>query len=321
MGGPSRAQAVDRLERDVDGGVAADGNISPEEVVVDRGCNADHVNPELAKHVGACLGSVAANHHHTIDAALGEIAKRLGTATLLAEFRGSRTAEKRPADLNDAAHVAGTELSELTFDETLPTLEHSVDRHALIERTARNSAYRRIHTGGIATARQDRDVLHKTEIMPVRPGNPWRQEERHKPASRQPGQQRTSSSPTRFTINRFDLGDGPDPGIVNSQNDCDQISFRGLPCSEAPLKEKLMSLAERLDTIRQGADKRIPPDKRAIMHRATDDLRASGILNGVIKVGDPLPPFTLKNAFGQEVRSSELLANGKLVLTVFRGSW
>ena len=82
-----------------------------------------------------------------------------------------------------------------------------------------------------------------------------------------------------------------------------------------------MSLAERLDTIRQGADKRIPPDKRAIMHRATDDLRASGILSGVIKVGDPLPPFALKNAFGQEIGSSELVARGKLVLTVFRGSW
>ena len=82
-----------------------------------------------------------------------------------------------------------------------------------------------------------------------------------------------------------------------------------------------MTLAERLDTIRQGSDKRIPPDKRAIMHRATDDLRASGILDGVIKVGDPLPPFALRNAFGEEVRSSELLANGPLVLTVFRGSW
>src|SRR5271166_3151628 len=34
-----------------------------------------------------------------------------------------------------------------------------------------------------------------------------------------------------------------------------------------------MTLDERLDAIRQGADKRIPPDKRAIMHRATDDLR------------------------------------------------
>ena len=82
-----------------------------------------------------------------------------------------------------------------------------------------------------------------------------------------------------------------------------------------------MTLAERLDTIRQGADKRIPPDKRAIMHRATDDLRASGIMDHVIKVGDPLPPFELENAFGQVVRSLELLTRGPLVVTVFRGSW
>jgi peroxiredoxin len=57
------------------------------------------------------------------------------------------------------------------------------------------------------------------------------------------------------------------------------------------------------------------------MHRATDDLRSSGILDGVINVGDPLPPFALQNAFGEEVRSSELLAKGPFVLTVFRGSW
>jgi len=30
-----------------------------------------------------------------------------------------------------------------------------------------------------------------------------------------------------------------------------------------------------------------------IMHRATDDLRASGIMDLVIKVGYPLPPFAL----------------------------
>ena len=82
-----------------------------------------------------------------------------------------------------------------------------------------------------------------------------------------------------------------------------------------------MTLAERLDTIRLGADKRIPPDKRAIMHRATDDLRSSGILDGMIKVGDRLPPFALNNAFGQEARSPEFLAAGPLVLTVFRGTW
>src|SRR5438132_4948616 len=163
---------VDRPERDVDGGVAADGNISPEQVVVDGGSDADHVNPELAEHVRARLRSVAANHHHAIDAPLGEVAKRLGPAALLAEFRGSSAAEKRAADLNDAAHVARIELSELTVDQALPTLEHAGDRHALIERTARDGAYGRIHAGGIATTRNDRDMLHKREIMTVCPGCP-----------------------------------------------------------------------------------------------------------------------------------------------------
>ena len=82
-----------------------------------------------------------------------------------------------------------------------------------------------------------------------------------------------------------------------------------------------MTLADTLKGIREASDKRSPPERRAIMHRATDDLRASGILDGVIKVGDPLAAFALKNAFGQEVRSSELVAKGRLVLTVFRGSW
>ena len=58
-------------------------------------------------------------------------------------------------------------------------------------------------------------------------------------------------------------------------------------------------LAEQLETIRQGVDNRVPPDKRAIMHRATADLRASGIMDHVIKVGDRLPPFTLKNPIWQ----------------------
>ncbi len=82
-----------------------------------------------------------------------------------------------------------------------------------------------------------------------------------------------------------------------------------------------MSLDERLATIREGAKKRIPPDKAAVMERATEDLRRSGILERVPKVGDPLPGFALKNAFGKEVRSADLLARGPLVLTVFRGGW
>src|SRR5439155_5011667 len=136
--GTGRAQAVDRLERDVDGGVAADRDVGPEEVVVDRRGDADQVNPELAEHVGARLRSVAADHHHPIDAPLGEVAERLGPAALLGKFRRPGTAEKRPADLDDAAYVARAELAELTLDEALPTLEHAGNGHALVERAARD---------------------------------------------------------------------------------------------------------------------------------------------------------------------------------------
>ena len=82
-----------------------------------------------------------------------------------------------------------------------------------------------------------------------------------------------------------------------------------------------MTLAEKLDTIRAGGAKRIPPEKRAIMVRATEDLRASGILDRVAKVGDDLPPFNLQNAYGKGVQSAGLLGKGTVVLTVFRGSW
>ena len=82
-----------------------------------------------------------------------------------------------------------------------------------------------------------------------------------------------------------------------------------------------MSSAEKLDAIREAGAKRIPEDKRAIMGRATADLRDSGILDGVPKVGDHLPDFSLKNAQGVEIHSANLLSQGAVVLTVFRGVW
>ena len=82
-----------------------------------------------------------------------------------------------------------------------------------------------------------------------------------------------------------------------------------------------MSLAETLRGVRDASAKRIPPEKAAIMHGATEELRRSGIMERVIKVGDPLPAFALPNAYGQAVRSADLLAKGPLVLTFFRGAW
>ncbi len=82
-----------------------------------------------------------------------------------------------------------------------------------------------------------------------------------------------------------------------------------------------MSLEEKLAEIRAAGAKRIPEDKRAVMGRATQELRDSGIMDRVIKVGDALPAFSLANADGETVSSADLLARGPLVVSVYRGHW
>ncbi len=82
-----------------------------------------------------------------------------------------------------------------------------------------------------------------------------------------------------------------------------------------------MSLEAALAKLREASAKRIPEEKRAVIARETQAIRSSGIMDGVIKVGDPLPPFALENAHGVEVSSADLLAKGTVVLTVFRGHW
>jgi hypothetical protein len=82
-----------------------------------------------------------------------------------------------------------------------------------------------------------------------------------------------------------------------------------------------MSLQATLDAIRAASGKRIPADRLAIMHRATEDLRRSGILDRIVKVGARMPAFSLANHDGRLVSSDDLLASGPLVLSFFRGSW
>jgi hypothetical protein len=82
----------------------------------------------------------------------------------------------------------------------------------------------------------------------------------------------------------------------------------------------LMALEDALRGLREASAKRMPAARAAVMDRATEELRASGIMDGVIKIGDRLPSFALPNAYRREVLSADLLAQGPLVLTVFRGA-
>ncbi len=80
-------------------------------------------------------------------------------------------------------------------------------------------------------------------------------------------------------------------------------------------------LAPTLDRIREaGAAKRDP----SITHQlrcGVADLEASGILDGVVKAGDPAPLFARPNLNHETVRLARVLRDGPAVLSFFRGRW
>jgi len=82
-----------------------------------------------------------------------------------------------------------------------------------------------------------------------------------------------------------------------------------------------MKLQQRLDRIRQGFEKQAPPQAVALMHRAKDDLRHSGISDRALNERQPAPSFELENSRGSRVSLSGLLERGPVVLTFFRGHW
>ena len=82
-----------------------------------------------------------------------------------------------------------------------------------------------------------------------------------------------------------------------------------------------MALQDKLDAMREMSKTRIPPEAQAIMQRSIADVRASGIMNRVARVGQPAPDFTLPNAGGAHVSLTELRTRGPVVLSFYRGRW
>ena len=82
-----------------------------------------------------------------------------------------------------------------------------------------------------------------------------------------------------------------------------------------------MSLQKKLSALKKGFEAQAPQKAVKIIHRATDDLEKSGILDGTVNVGDEAPDFALQNADDQEFRLKELLSQGPVVLSFYRGKW
>jgi len=85
-------------------------------------------------------------------------------------------------------------------------------------------------------------------------------------------------------------------------------------------------LQKRLDDFKKSLESGAPPHnvpREAIemMHRATAELKASGIESAALKAGDHAPSFRLFNQDHMQVASTDLLHEGPLVVSFFRGHW
>lgn len=82
-----------------------------------------------------------------------------------------------------------------------------------------------------------------------------------------------------------------------------------------------MTLQEKLDNLKANFEKSAPKEAVEIMHRATSDLSHSAILGEVVKTGDTAPEFELKDNDEKVIRLKDVLANGPVVLSFYRGKW
>ena len=82
-----------------------------------------------------------------------------------------------------------------------------------------------------------------------------------------------------------------------------------------------MSLTEKIELQKANTAKQAPAEALEVMHRATETLKNSGIMDRILKTGDKIPQFELKNAEGVMVNSADILKKGPMVLTFYRGAW
>jgi peroxiredoxin len=80
-------------------------------------------------------------------------------------------------------------------------------------------------------------------------------------------------------------------------------------------------LQDQLDEITANTRTLVQPERLAISERAVEELFASGIEQRILPVGAKALDFTLTDATGRIVRSSDLLSLGPVVLNFFRGRW
>ena len=82
-----------------------------------------------------------------------------------------------------------------------------------------------------------------------------------------------------------------------------------------------MNLKEQLKAKRMELESGRDKTQTEVMRHTTEQLIREGIGNSALEVSDEIPSFGLPNVRGQLVEIKDLLKNGPIILTFYRGSW
>ena len=152
-------EAVDRLHRDVDRGVEAEGVVGRAEVVVDRLRDADDRDAVLGvKARGGPQRVLAADRDQALDAvALEVLDEPLGVALLL-ERVGPGGAEDRPPARQDPAHLGHPERAAVGVQRAVPAVAVADELVALeFDPLADDRPDHGVQAGAVATAGEHAD--------------------------------------------------------------------------------------------------------------------------------------------------------------------
>jgi len=112
----------------------------------------------------------------------------------------------------------------------------------------------------------------------------------------------------------------PSPWKKKTKNYTNQTS---LPLTQynSPQTPFKMALAPQLDALYSNFIANAPAAAAEPIIAASSSFKASYDPSTAIQVGEKLPKFVLSNAAGKEVSSTDLLAEGPLLITFYRGGW
>ncbi len=80
-------------------------------------------------------------------------------------------------------------------------------------------------------------------------------------------------------------------------------------------------LAQKLKAKSDAGLKMMPPEVVAVFKKAGEELAASNLAAQAKTVGAQAPVFSLKDGAGASTALAELLKEGPVVLTFYRGEW